>query len=349
LAEFNLPVKIQLTTSPHHQPPPKKIAVLLANTGTPDSPEPADVRRYLKEFLGDRRVIDYPRWLWLPLLHLVILNVRPRRSGRLYQQIWDREGFPLLQILDQQTTKLQESLQEQISGDLMVTFGMRYGNPSITHVLNDLQSLAVTHLLVLPLFPQYSHTTSGSVMDAVHDALSDWQQLPELRWIHDYHNHPAYIQALSDSIRDFQEKHGVPDRLLLSYHGLPSRYIKNGDPYQQQCRETTRLLEKELNLSRNTSQMAYQSQFGPESWLEPSTEEMVESFAKQGNSVQVVAPGFSADCLETLYELDMEYRQVYEQAGGQKYRYIPALNSSSAHIEALEAIIKEHLTDWLDA
>ncbi len=313
--------------------------ILLANLGTPDAPTPAALRAYLREFLWDRRVVDFPRILWWPILHSIILNIRPARSARLYRQIWTDRGSPLLVTAQQQKEALQRILRARGS-EICVELGMRYGRPSIRDGLDLLAQQGSRRICVLPLFPQYSHSTTASVFDAVADAARVLPAETTITQIHDYHAHPAYINALAASIRETWHRHGRPDRLLFSFHGIPQRYADRGDPYPGQCERTARLVATALELEDSVWAMAYQSRFGRDAWLKPATDETLRSWGEEGmHHVQVICPGFAADCLETLQEIDIENRHVFRQAGGGEFHYIPALNARPDHIRALADII----------
>lgn len=322
--------------------------VLLANLGTPDSPLPRDVRRYLKQFLWDRRVVELPRPLWWPVLNLIILNTRPRRSARAYAKIWTDEGSPLLVISRRQHAALQAALDARLDVPVRVALAMCYGNPSIAAGLAELREAGVRRVLVLPLYPQYSATSGAAIFDAVTQELQRWRAVPELRFINDYHDHPAYITALAESVREFQAEHGTPDKLLMSFHGIPQDYADKGDPYPCQCEVTAERLARELELEQVQWQFSFQSRLGPKDWLKPYTDQTLEMLGKQGvKSVQVLCPGFSADCLETLEEIAMENRDVFKESGGSDYRYIPCLNDRPAHIDFMAGLVERHLQGWL--
>jgi len=329
------------------QPRGSATGVLLTNLGTPDTPTPAAVRRYLAEFLSDRRVVDMPRWLWWPLLHGVILRVRPRKVARAYRSVWTEQGSPLLAISRRQASLLGETLARRLPGRVEVAAAMRYGRPSIEDGLNALRDRDVQRLLVLPLYPQYSATTTASTFDAVFDVLRRWRRVPELRLIRHYHAHPAYIEALAASVREHWQAHGRAERLLMSFHGLPRRYQEAGDPYFCECRETARQLAGTLGLEDTQWQMSFQSRFGREEWLRPYTDHTLRDWAAQGvHSVQVLCPGFSADCLETLEEIAMQNRDLFLAAGGQSFEYIAALNDRPDHIDMLAALVRQHMEGW---
>jgi ferrochelatase len=321
-----------------------QLGVLLTNLGTPDSPAPRDVRRYLKQFLWDPRVVELPRPLWWLVLNLVILNTRPRRSAKAYAKIWTDEGSPLLVI----SRKQHAALQQRLDGQSGVALGMCYGSPSIADGLAQLRDAGVQRVLVLPLYPQYSATSTAAIIDAVMVELRHWRAVPELRFINEYHAHPAYIAALADSVRSFQAEHGVPEKLLMSFHGIPQDYADKGDPYACQCETTAALLAEQLGLESTQWQLSFQSRLGPKDWLKPYTDHVLESLGKSGvKDVQVICPGFSADCLETLEEIAMENRAVFLGAGGTDYRYISCLNDGPAHIEFLAQLVEQHLQGWL--
>ena len=322
----------------HGQEP--AVGILLTNLGTPDAPTTAAVRTYLKEFLWDPRVVEQPRWLWWLILNGIILNTRPARSAALYAKVWSDEGSPLLATGKRQREKLEAALREHIEQPLHVELAMRYGNPSIRSGLEALRDKNCTSIVVLPLYPQYSATTSGSTFDAVAEALKTWRRVPQLQFIDAYHDFPAYIEALAESVRNHWQEHGQAERLLLSYHGIPESYFNNGDPYPCHCRKTTRLLREALGVDETKLQMSFQSRFGKEPWVKPYTDETLERWGKEGvESVDVICPGFPADCLETIEEIGMENRDIFLEAGGKTYRYIPALNDSDTHIRALTDIV----------
>jgi len=330
------------------QQPAHSTAILLVNLGTPDAPTPAALRRYLREFLWDRRVIDWPRPLWWLVLNGVILNTRPRRSARLYAQIWSDEGSPLLAIGRRQAAALGAELRQRLGdGAPHVALGMRYGRPSIRTALEELRAQGCTRLLVLPLYPQYFSGTTGSTFDAVAAALATWRWVPELRTIGGYHDDAGYIRALAESVRDLWAREGEAERLLLSFHSIPVRGQQAGDPYPEQCQETARLLSAALGLSPERCTIGFQSRFGREKWLEPFTDRILQSWGAAGvQSADILCPGFAADCLETLEEIAIRYRSYFLQAGGQRYRYIPALNDRPDHVRALADLILRHLQPW---
>jgi len=323
---------------------PAGTGILLTNLGTPDAPTKAAVRVYLKEFLWDPRVVEQPRWLWWLILNGVILNFRPAKSALLYQSVWTEDGSPLLATGKKQCEKLQLSLRQTIGDAVHVELAMRYGRPSIQAGLEALREKNCRKVIILPLYPQYSATTTGSTFDAVADVFKLWRRVPELHLIDAYHNHPAYIAALADSVRAYWAEHGEPERLLMSFHGIPERYFKAGDPYPCHCQATANLLREALGLDEERAFISFQSRFGKEPWLQPYTDETLKSWGKDDvKSVDVICPGFAADCLETLQEIGSENRRYFLDNGGEQYRYIPALNDSEAHIQALTQIVKSRI------
>ena len=327
------------------------VGVLLTNLGTPDSYKSGDVRRYLKEFLWDPRVVEMPRPIWWLVLNLVILNTRPRKSAKIYESVWTDEGSPLLVISRQQRQKLEQQFNQNfIEPDLIkVELGMRYGNPSISTALTNLKSAGARKILILPLYPQYSATTTASTFDAVCAELSRWRWIPALRMINHYHNNPDYIQALANSVRNYRQTHGNSELLLMSFHGIPQAYYESGDPYYCECQETARLLAEELGLNDHEWKLSFQSRMGPKKWLQPYTDQTLISLAQKGTRyVQVICPGFSADCLETLEEIAVENRDVFLQSGGESFGYIPCLNDGNEHIRVLTRLVTGSIRDWLE-
>ncbi len=317
--------------------------VLITNLGTPNEATPSALRRYLAEFLWDQRVVEMPRLKWWLILHGVILRVRPKRAASAYQKVWTEQGSPLLVISREQQKAIKRSLEGRLGHPVPVALGMRYGNPSIASALDELGQQGVERIIVLPLFPQYSAATTGSTFDAVSQALQQWRHVPELTFISHYHDHPGYIDALANSVEEQWDSENPADRLLLSFHGLPLRYHEAGDPYRDQCNETAIALSRRLGLEDGGLQVVFQSRFGKEEWLRPYTEETLENLPLENiRRVEMLCPGFSADCVETLEEIAMQNRDRFLQSGGSEYRYIPALNSRSDHIEALSQILLEH-------
>lgn len=311
---------------------PVKRGVLVVNLGTPASSSAADVGVYLNEFLADSRVVDLPRWLWLPLLRLVIVPLRKSRSAEAYAKIWMEQGSPLLVNSEHIASALQTALGDEAT----VGVAMRYGEPSIERQLAELRAAGVTDLTVLPLYPQYSGTTTASVFDGVREGLASLAWQPQLHSVVEYYDDPEWVAAVADSIRAFQANRGQPDLLLFSLHGIPQRYVAAGDPYADQCRAGVALVAKSLGLAETDYQLTFQSRVGREPWLQPYTDKVLEELAKKGvKRVQVVCPGFAADCLETLEEIAMQNEELFVESGGEHLDYIPALNDSPAHVEML--------------
>lgn len=311
--------------------------VLVANLGTPAAPERRAVACFLREFLSDPRVVDLPRWLWLPLLNLVVIPLRAGRSAAAYRAVWRDEGSPLLVL----TERLAARLAEVLGGTVPVRVGMRYGAPSISEALAKLRDAGVTDLTVLPLYPQFSGTTTASIFDAVDAGLAQLRWQPRQSRITEYHLHPAWVRAVADSITRFRAEHGRPDRLLFSLHGIPERYVAKGDPYADQCRAGVAAIARAAGLDDGAWTLCFQSRVGREPWLQPYTDETIEALAAAGlKHLQVVCPGFAVDCLETLEEIAMQNRERFEEKGGEKLEYIPALNDSEAHALVLAAVIE---------
>jgi protoporphyrin/coproporphyrin ferrochelatase len=316
--------------------------VLLLNLGTPDAPTPRAVRRYLAEFLHDHRVVDLTRWLWCPILHFIILPVRGGPVAKKYASVWRTDGSPLLALSE----KLRAAVQLQCPG-LDVRLAMRYGNPSVKEVLRDAQKNGMQRLVVLPLYPQYSASTTASSHDAVMKELQHWRWMPETRLIGDYHQETEWIDAIEASIQSHWDLHGRGEKLILSFHGLPQRFVDQGDPYEMQCRASAEKIVKRLGLTNEQWQLTFQSRFGREKWLEPATDETLEQLAKQGiKNLDIICPGFAVDCLETLEEIKVENQEIFQHAGGEKLRYIAALNDSPGHASALAHLIKRHCNGW---
>jgi len=321
--------------------------VVLVNLGTPAAPTTAAVRRYLVQFLSDPRIVELPRAVWKPILHGVILRIRPPRSAALYQKIWTPEGSPLLTGTAALAGRVQAALASQRPGPILVRHAMRYGEPSIPAVLRELAAAGARRLLVLPLFPQYSGTTTASVLDAVGAELSTWRWVPDLRFIADYHADPRYIEALAQSVEAHWQRQGRAERLVLSFHGIPERYFRAGDPYFCQCQATARRLRERLDLGEDDLIVCFQSRVGRQKWLKPYTEEVLAALPAKGvRAVQVLCPGFSIDCLETLEEIAITNRERYLRAGGERYEYIPALNADDGHVGALTDLILRNAQGW---
>jgi ferrochelatase len=320
------------------------IGLLLVNLGTPEAPTAPALRRYLAEFLGDRRVVDLPRLIWWPILHGIILRTRPAKSAAKYAKIWTRDGSPLAVHTERQAKLVKGLLGHRGVEGIKVAWAMRYGQPSVAGALDDLQQSGVSGIIVLPLYPQYSGSTTASTRDAV----EAWQRRhpngPELVLIDDYHEHPGYIGALAQSVRDHQLWQERPEKLVMSFHGIPKRAVDKGDPYESQCRRSAELLARELALAPNEWQLAFQSRFGAAEWLQPYTQPTLEQLARDGvKCVDVICPGFPCDCLETLEEIGMECRDAFLAAGGRDFRYIPCLNERPDWIAALTDLALEHI------
>ncbi|MCK5003368.1 MAG: ferrochelatase [Gammaproteobacteria bacterium] len=325
----------------------EKLGILLVNLGSPEAPETHAVRRYLAEFLWDKRVVDAPRWLWWFILHGIILRTRPARSAAAYKKVWTDQGSPLIATARLQTQAIEKALMKKFRGDIIVDLAMRYGRPSIKDGLHALRKAGARRLLILPMYPQYSATTTASVFDEVTHVLRHWRWLPDLRFINQYHDHPKYIKALANSIRNHWDKNGRGDKLLFSFHGIPQRYADDGDPYFCHCQKTARLTAEALQLDDKEWQLVFQSRFGKEPWLQPYCDETLQQLPKDGiKSVDIICPGFSADCLETLEEINVENRELFLEAGGEQFHYIPALNTSEEHIDALNEVLTAHSFGW---
>jgi len=327
----------------------RAIGVLLANVGTPAAPTPKALRRYLRQFLSDQRIAELPRWKWLPILYLFVLTTRPQRVAKLYRSIWTDDGSPLLAIGKRQTAGIEQRLnKERAAADppFHVTLGMRYGEPSIPKALAELRQRGCGRILFFPLFPQYSAATTASAIDVLAAELRRWRWVPEVRTINHYHDDPGFIRSLAASIRETWQD-GEPERLVLSYHGVPQRYIDNGDPYQRQCFETTRLLVHELGIEEERVVSTFQSQFGRELWIGPKTDALMRELPAAGRtSIDVACPGFSADCIETLEEIEVENRGYFEESGGTAFRYIPCLNDRADHLDALTDLVLRNTREW---
>ncbi len=325
---------------------PPRTAVLLVNLGTPDAPTPKALRRYLAEFLSDPRVVEIPRLLWWLILHGVILRVRPAKSAAKYASVWTPEGSPLAMWTKRQATLLLGSLGER-GHQLVVQHAMRYGQPSVATVLDELKAQNVTRVLVLPMYPQYAAATTASVGDAVMAWATRQRRVPELRFVADFHDDAAYIKALAFTVHRHWQSHGRGQRLVMSFHGIPHRSLLLGDPYHCQCHKTARLLAQELGLRQDEWQLTFQSRFGKAKWLEPYTEPTLQALAAQGvKRVDLMCPGFVADCLETLEEIDQEARAAFIAAGGETFHYIPCLNDQNEGTRALATVAERHLSGW---
>ena len=330
---------------------PAKIGILLANLGTPDATDYRSMRRYLSEFLSDKRVVDLPDWKWQPLLQLIILSFRPQKSGANYRKIWntERNESPLLTITRDQTTAISAALSQVYGDKIMVDFCMRYGNPSTKSRVAAMVEAGCEKILFFPLYPHYAGATSATANDSFFAALAATYRQPASRTVAEYFDHPLYIEALARSVTDAYAKlDHRPDLLITSYHGMPKRYLMQGDPYHCQCAKTTRLLRERLGWDKSEIDLTFQSIFGREEWLRPYTVQHVAELAKSGvRNIAIIAPAFSADCIETLEEINGEIREAFLHAGGKNFTYIPCLNDSADHIAALTAIIGENLGGWI--
>jgi ferrochelatase len=331
-----------------HEAPPA-LGVLVTNLGTPDAPTARALRPYLKQFLWDPRVIELPRPLWWAILHFAVLVTRPRASAELYRKVWTAEGSPLLTLSKRQVAGLERRLAGRGRLPIRLALGMRYGRPSVAAALRELAAAGCRRILALPLYPQYAAATTASTFDAVFEELGTWRWVPELRTVATYHDEPGYVAALAASIDEIWRRDGAPERLVMSFHGMPRRYFDNGDPYYCYCQKTARLTAAALGLPAERMLVTFQSRFGREPWLEPYTDETMKALPGRGvRSVDVVCPGFSADCLETLEEIDGLNRELFLHAGGERFRYVPCLNDRDDHLDFLAGLITRHLGGWLD-
>lgn len=321
-----------------------KVTIILANLGTPDAPTVPAVRTFLQQFLSDQRVIEIPKPLWQIILRLFILPFRPKRVAQAYAQVWAKDS-PMREILLQQVEAVKAELTQRYPQfELNVVPAMTYGNPNIQTVLSQISAQPQDHVILLPLFPQYSATSTAPLYDAVARWVLTQRNLPGLSLIRDYYQHPLFIQALAQSVRDYQAIHGKPEKLLMSFHGIPQPYADKGDPYADRCRITGKLVAKALGLSEDQYAISFQSRFGKQEWVKPYTDALIEEWGKQGvKSIQVMSPAFSADCLETLEELAMENADTFKANGGERYSYIPALNSREDHLQLLNSLLQANL------
>ncbi len=331
---------------PHTHGQPAKTGILLCNLGTPDAPTAPALRRYLAEFLGDARVVEIPRPIWWLILHGIILRVRPKKSAAKYASIWTPEGSPLKIWTEKQARLLHGHLGER-GHRVEVRYAMRYGQPTIAAQLDALKAEGCSRVLIVPAYPQYSGTTTASVFDAVYDWASQARLIPELRFVNRYHDQAGYIEALKSRVQQHWLAHGRPDKLLLSFHGVPQRTLEMGDPYHCECHKTGRLLAEALGLKKDDYVVTFQSRFGKAKWLEPYTEPTLKALAGKGaKRVDVICPGFTSDCLETLEEIAQEGREAFLHAGGQEFHYIACLNDSTPWIRALAELCEQHLAGW---
>lgn len=319
---------------------PSQTALLLVNLGTPEQPTTESVRRYLCEFLSDPRVVQIPRPVWWLILHLGVLRTRPAKSAKAYKTVWTERGSPLMVFTQDLTSALREELNLRGAGEIMVDFAMRYGKPSIPDELNRLKVLGIKNFIVLPLYPQYAAATTASIYDKVVETFSQWKHVPDFKFISDYHLDPGYIAAIAASIEQYWQAHGKSQLLLFSLHGLPAVSRKQGDPYYDQCVATTKAVAAKLGLADDAWKLVFQSRFGFQKWLQPYCVEVLKQLPKQGiKSVDVVCPGFAVDCLETLEEIAIANKEIFIEAGGESYRYIPALNASAEHARVMAGLI----------
>ena len=338
--------------SPDHPPvPPARVGILIANLGTPDGTDYWSMRRYLNEFLSDRRVIEWSPWLWQPILKLIVLSKRPFSSGEAYRGIWNEENdeSPLLTITRSQKAKLAARLAASFGDEVMVDFCMRYGNPSTDSVIRRMQQQGCEKILFFPLYPHYAAATTGTACDKAFETLQKLRWQPSIRTVPAYYDHDAFISALASSVETayagYEER---PTALVTSYHGLPKSYFMKGDPYHCQCQKTSRLMREKLGWEKSKVHTTFQSRFGPEEWLTPYTVEYVAKLAEEGHKrIAVMAPGFSSDCVETLEEINEEIKEAFEHAGGEHFHYIPCLNDDAAHIDMIEQIVRTETAGWL--
>ena len=332
--EFSIPLAEQ-----------NQVGVLLVNLGTPEAPTPEAVRPFLRDFLSDPRVIELSPWLWQPLLRGIILPLRSRKVAQLYSKIWLKEGSPLKVFTHRQLEGLRERLPENVH----CAYAMSYGKPSIHEAMSTLKSKGVGRIIVLPLYPQYAGSSSGAALDQVHDALKRQRNQMSLRTVSRFYDHPAYIGAQAAQIRNYRAQHGSGGKLLFSFHGIPLRHERNGDPYQSECRHSARLIAAELGLGEQDYEVCFQSRFGPAKWLEPNTQQLIKQLAKKnaGGRIDIACPGFVADCLETMEEIAISGRELFHAAGGSDYHYIPCLNDNPDWLDALAQIVRENGAGWL--
>lgn len=325
-----------------------KVGILLANLGTPDAPTAQALRPYLKQFLMDRRVVEIPRLIWWCILNGIILLIRPKKSAEKYASIWAKKGSPLMVYAQQQKKLLQGYLSQTIDSPFAIELGMTYGNPSMQSAIESLKEQGCDRILVFPLYPQYAASSTAAAMDAVWRVLLKMRNVPAIRTIKHYHDHPLYIQALASHIQTYWKQHGKPEKLVMSFHGVPKFHLLKGDPYHCECHKTARLLAEALGLNKEQYQVAFQSRFGRQEWLQPYLANTLDALGKQQlKRIDVVCPGFSSDCLETLEEIAMEGKHLFQSVGGGDYHYIPALNSEAVWIEAMRDIALENLQGWV--
>ena len=327
-----------------------KVGILLANLGTPDAPTTQALRRYLAQFLMDRRIVEIPRFIWCWILHCIILVFRPKKSAEKYASIWTAEGSPLMVNALKQKQMLTELLAKKIASPFVVELGMSYGNPSMESAIAKLKAQHCNKILVFPLYPQYAASSTAASLDAIWKVLLKTRNVPAIRTIRNYHDHPAYIQALADSVLQHWSINGRPEKLVMSFHGVPKMHLLKGDPYHCECMKTGRLLAEKLGLIKDEYSVAFQSRFGRQEWLKPYLASTLEALGKtKTKRVDLICPGFSSDCLETLEEIAMEGKHIFQSNGGGEYHYIPCLNGREGWIEAMGTIALENLQGWVSA
>jgi ferrochelatase len=330
-----------------HRDGAERIGILLVNTGTPEAPDTREVRRFLARFLSDPRVVELPRLVWLPILYGLVLPLRPAASAARYRKIWSAYGSPLLELSERLRAELSLTLAQRVLAPLTVEMAMLYSQPTVATALARLRESGAQRILVLPLYPQYCGATTGAVYDQVNAELRRWRWLPELRFVAEYHDQPGYIDALRASIVQHWEANGRTKHLLISFHGIPERSFHQGDPYFCKCQKTARLLADELMLRETEWTVSFQSRFGPAGWLRPYTSQVLADMPTRGiRDVTVVCPGFPVDCLETLEEIDIDNREIFQRAGGQQFQYVPALNARSEHARFLADLVARHCQGW---
>ncbi len=343
--------RLAFAPSDHPAVPRRKTGVLLVNLGTPNGTDYWNMRRYLREFLSDTRVIEAPKWLWQPILHGIILTTRPSKSGEAYASIWNKEKdeSPLRTFTRAQTEKLAERMMAKHGDDVVVDYCMRYGDPSTGSVIQKLHDQGCDRIVFFPLYPQYSATTTATANDQAFRHLMKMRWQPAFRTVAAYYDHPLYAEALAQSVETaYAAMDARPDVLVASYHGLPKEYLDRGDPYHCTCHKTTRLLRERLGWAPEEVETTFQSRFGPKEWLQPYTVERVAELARAGKKhIAIMAPGFSSDCVETLEEINEEIKEAFEEAGGERFDYIPCLNDDEAHIDMIEAIVDAELSGWI--
>ena len=322
----------------------KKIGILITNLGTPDEPNKKSLKKYLREFLSDNRVVDYNRVLWYIILHGIILNTRPKKSAKLYKKIWTKKGSPLMVHMTDIVDKLQTRINQK---NLHIELGMRYGNPSLKTALEKFKKNNVMKILVIPLYPQAGSPTSSSTFDKINSILSKWPWVPNMRFMNGYHDRQDYIMAIQNTMNSVIPKISNVEMIIFSFHGMPFRYLKEGDPYYCFCHKTARLIAQNLKLDEKNYSLAFQSRFGREEWLQPYIDEEIINFAKNGvKTLHVISPGFSVDCLETLEEIQIQYSKLFKQHGGKELVYIPCLNSNEDQINMIQSMVNENIGGW---